>query len=177
MQKNWYIVYTKPKNEKKVALLLKKRNIESFCPLNCIKVQVFRRDKILEEPLFKSYVFVNIREKEIPLIKQTDGVISLLYWMGKPAIISEDEIDAIKEFTNTHQSIELERTQVNVNDKVRIIDGPTYSMEGNVFSLKNNKTLKVNLPSLGYIMVAKIEEKSIFAREAIILQNNSFSHL
>lgn len=176
MQKNWYIVYTKPKSEKKVALFLKKRNIESFCPLNCIKTQAFRRNKILEEPLFKSYVFVNITEKEISLIKQTDGVISLLYWMGKPAIISEDEIEAIREFTNTYQSVELERTQVNVSDKIRIIDGPNYSIEGNVFSLQN-KTVKVNLPSLGYIMIAKIEEKSIFARETILLQNNSFSHL
>jgi transcription antitermination factor NusG len=175
MQKNWYIVYTKAKCEKKVAALLTKRKIENFCPLNCIKIQSLRRNKILQEPLFKSYVFVNITEDEISLVKQTDGVISQLYWMGEPAIIKEDEIAAIKEFTNDYKNIVLERTQVNTNDVARIVDGPSYSMGGKVFTL-TNKTVKVNLPSLGFIMVATMEDESIFAREAIMLQNNSFSH-
>jgi transcription antitermination factor NusG len=104
-----------------------------------------------------------------------DGVISLLYWMGKPAVIRKNEIEIIKEFINDHQNIELERTQVNTSDTVRIIDGPSYSIEGKILALKN-KNVKVNLPSLGYTMVAKIEEESIFGRETTILQNNSFSH-
>jgi len=174
MQKNWYAVYTKPNCEKKVASLFTKRKIENFCPLNCIKIQSFRRGKIIKEPLFKSYVFVNITGDEITQLKQVDGVISLLYWMGKLAIIREDEIEAIKEFNNNHENIELERTHVNTTDIARIVDGPSYSMDGKVFALKN-KTLKVYLPSLGYVMVAKMGDESIFARETM-LQNNSFSH-
>jgi len=164
MQKNCYAVYTKPHCEKKVASLLTKRKIENFCPLNCRKIKSFRRSKILQEPLFKCYVFASITPGELALVKQTDGVISILYWRGEPAVIKNDEIDAIKEFTNDHQNIELERAQVNVSDVVRIIDGPAYSIEGNVFAVKN-KILKVNLPSLGYIMMAKIEDESIFGRE------------
>src|SRR5665647_1358444 len=98
MQKNWYAVYTKPHYEKKVASLFTKRKIENFCPLNCIKIQSFRRGKTIKEPLFKSYVFVNLTLNEITQIKEIDGVISLLYWVGKPAIIKEDEIEAIREF-------------------------------------------------------------------------------
>ncbi len=109
------------------------------------------------------------------MLKQTDGVISLLYWMGKPALIREDEISAIKEFTKNHHNIELERTQVNTIDIARIVEGPLYSIEGKVFALKN-KTVKVNLPSLGYRMVAKMEDESIFGRGATMLQDNSFSH-
>ncbi len=176
MQKNWYIVYTKPKNEKKVTILLSKRKIETYCPLNCLKIQAFRRRKNFEEPLFTSYVFVNITVEEIPLIKRTDGVISLLYWMGKPAIITKDEIETIKEFTSVHRDIVLERTHVDICGAIRIVDGPAYSMEGKVFALKN-KVVKVNLPSIGYMMMAKMEQGSIFASEAIKLQNNSFSHL
>jgi transcription antitermination factor NusG len=175
MQKNWYAVYTKPQYEKKVSLLLTKKRIENFCPLNSIKMKSFRRNKFLLEPLFKSYVFVKIHDGDIDLLKQIDGVISLLYWMGSPAIIREDEIETIKEFTNGHQNLELERTQVDISDMVRIIDGPSYSIEGKVLALKN-KNIKVNLPSLGYTIVAKIEDESIFGRETTILQNNSFSH-
>jgi transcription antitermination factor NusG len=176
MQKNWYAVYTKPSCEKKVASLFTKRKIENYCPLNSRQIKSFRRSKILQEPLFKSYVFVYITMAEIALLKQTDGVISMLYWMGEPAVIKEDEIGAIKEFINDHRNIELERTQVNVHEVARVVDGPSYSMEGNVVAVKN-KTLKVSLPSLGCIMIAKMEDESIFRRETPILQNNSFIHL
>jgi len=176
MQKSWYIIYTKPKNEKKVAILLSKRKIESYCPLNCVKTQAFRRSKIFEEPLFKSYVFANITDDEIPLIMRIDGVINLLYWMGKPAVITKDEINAIKEFTSIHNNIGLERTHVDIYRAVQIIEGPTYSLGGKVFALKN-KVVKVNLPSIGYMMVSKMEQESFFTSKVIKLQNNSFSNL
>jgi len=175
MQKSWYAVYTRANHEKKVSLLFTKKRLENFCPINTIKIKSFRRIKLLSEPLFKSYVFVNISDSELHLLKQVDGVISLLYWMGKPAIIKKDEIEAIKEFVNDHQNIALEKAHVNTNDTTHIIDGPSYSIEGKVLSLKN-KNIKVNLPSLGYTMVAKIEDESLFGREATILQNNSFSN-
>ena len=176
MQKNWYAVYTKPNYEKKVASLFTKRKIENFCPLNCRKIKSFRRSKILQVPLFKSYVFVHISMAEISSLKQTDGVISILYWMGEPAVIRHDEIEAIREFISDHQNIELERTHVNTLEAARVVDNsPSYSIEGNVFAVKN-KILKIHLPSLGYIMVARMEEESIFARQTTILQDNSFLH-
>jgi transcription termination/antitermination protein NusG len=173
MQKNWYIVYTKPKCEKKVAGLLTKRKIENFYPLNSMTRKSARRNRLIQEPLFKCYVFVNACESEIPFVRQIDGVISLLYWMGKPAIVKNDEIEIIKEFLEDHQNVELERTQIDTNDTAHIIDKPIYSVDGKVFALKN-KTIKVNLPSLGYTMIAKIEDESIFGREAPIFQNSSF---
>jgi transcription antitermination factor NusG len=172
MQKNWYAVYTKPHCEKKVASLLTKRKIENFCPMNCRKIKSFRRIKILQEPLFKSYVFVNMTSAEIPLIKQTDGVISMLYWTGVPAVIRKDEIEAIREFASNYKNIELERTQVNEHDAVQFVDGSSYTIEGNVFAVKN-KTLKLKLPSLGYVMITEMEDESIFGRESLI-ENRSF---
>jgi transcription antitermination factor NusG len=171
MQKNWYILYTKPKCEKKVASLLTKRKTENFCPLNHIKLESLRRDKFLQEPLFKSYIFVKIAEKDIPPIKNTEGVISLLYWMGKPAIIKDDEIEYIREFTNDHQNIELQKTEVNPGENVHVLDGPIFSVDGKIYALKN-KTVKVNLPSLGYTMIAKIQDESIFGQESRFVHNS-----
>ena len=163
MQKNWYIVYTKPKSEKKVAALFTKKKIENFCPLNCKQIRSSWRNKTLQEPLFSSYVFAYITETETIKIKQTDGVISLVYWKGSPAIIKHDEIEAIKGFTIDYHNIKLERTIINPNDIVRIVDGPDYSIEGKVLTVKN-KTVKVNLPSLGYTMIAEMETEDIMGR-------------
>ncbi len=175
MQKNWYAVYTKPQCEKKVASLLTKKKIENFCPLSCVETQNFRRHKLVFEPLFKSYVFVQLTETEIELVKNIDGVVNMLYWLGKPAIIKDDEIAAIREFTNDHRNIKLERTLVNINDVARNFNASSYAIEGKLVTVKN-KTIKINLPSLGYTMTAKIEDESIFGRNDSILQNKSFVH-
>ena len=153
MQKNWYAVYTKPNCEKEVVSFFSRKKIENFCPMNRVKIQSFRHSKILQEPLFKSYVFVNIDRDDTFLLKQAEGVISLLYWKGKPLIIREDEIAAIKEFITDHNNIELEKTQINLSDIATIEETSYYSKDGKVDALKND-TVKVNLPSLGYAMCA-----------------------
>ena len=164
MQKNWYVIYTRPKCEKKVAALLAKKKIEAFCPLNCKQIKSSWRNKLLQEPLFTSYVFAYITEKNTSELKQTDGVVSLVYWKGQPAIVRESEIEAIKEFINDHQHVKLERTQINLSATLRMVYGPAYSIEGKILTVKN-KSVKVNLPSLGYAMVADLQREDVMGRE------------
>lgn len=175
MQKNWYAVYTKPQNEKKVAALFTKKKIENYCPLSCVETLSFRKHKLVFEPLFKSYVFVYATEAEAEALKNLDGVVNLLYWLGKPAIIKEEEIDAIREFTNDHRNIKLERTLVNINGVTRNLNASSYAVEGKIVTVKN-KTIKINLPSLGYTMIADFEDESIFGRNESVIQNKTFLH-
>ena len=113
MQKNWYAVYTRPNCEKKVVASLSKRKLKNFCPFNCKKITDSKRGKLFYEPLFNSYVFVNIEERDILLLKQIENVVNLVYWKGKPAIIKDDEIEAIKSFTNEFLDIRLEKAKIN----------------------------------------------------------------
>ncbi len=160
MQKNWYAVYTKPSGEKKLAALFTKWKIENFFPLNCLRTNVGWRNKTQTEPLFKSYLFVRITENEISSLYRAEEVLSVLYWLGKPAIIKDEEIDAIKDFTNNYRCLRVERTSVNISDRVKIINGPSYKMEGKFISIKN-KNIKVNLPSLGFALIAEAEKENI----------------
>lgn len=159
-EKKWYAVYTKPRWEKKVADLLERRRIENYCPLNRVLRQWSDRKKLVYEPLFTSYVFVYATEAEHLAIKQTDGVLNFVYWLGKPAVIRNEEIDAIRYFLNAHEDIKLEKIDVNISDRVRITDGPLIAMEGDVLEVKN-KTVRIFLPSLGYAMVAEVDKSRI----------------
>jgi transcription antitermination factor NusG len=156
----WYAVYTRPRWEKKVAELLTKKKVENYCPLNRVQRQWSDRKKIVQEPLFTSYVFVRIADKIFLPVHQTDGVINFVYWLGKPAVIRDSEITAIKQFLSDYKDVHLEKTKVNVNETVRIIKGPLMAMEGNVIEVLNN-TIKVVLPSLGYVMVAHVPKAHI----------------
>jgi len=160
VNKKWYVVYTRPRWEKKVADLLFRKKIEYYCPLNKVHKQWSDRKKLVFEPLFTSYVFVRIDETEQLDVRLTDGVINFVYWLGKPAVIRNEEIDAIADFLNNYKAVKLEKTGVNLNDTVRIIGGPLVMQKGQVVSIKN-KTVKVVLPSLGYMMHAEIETTNV----------------
>ncbi|AXY75563.1 UpxY family transcription antiterminator [Paraflavitalea soli] len=156
----WYALYTKPFWEKKVAGLLAMHGIEHYCPLQRIQRKWSDRKKIIMEPLFKSYVFVRVPEKEQAVVKQVSGVLNFVNYLGKPAIIRDEEIDTIKHFLNEYRNIRLERMEFNVNDRVRIISGPLMTLEGDVLEVKH-KTVKVLLPSLGFSMTAEIDKANL----------------
>ena len=88
----WFALYTKPRWEKKVNQLLIDKGVECYCPLNKVKRKWSDRTKTLEEPLFKSYVFVKVTEEERTKVRLTNGVVNFVYWNGKPAIVREKEI-------------------------------------------------------------------------------------
>lgn len=159
-ESKWYAVYTKPRWEKKVADLLTRKNIENYCPLNKVQRQWSDRKKIVMEPLFQSYVFVKISGDMQSLVRDTSGILNFVYWLRKPAVIRDEEIEVIKRFMNEYQNVQLEKAEVNLNDRVRIIGGPLMMREGNVLEVKN-KTVKVLLPSLGYALVAEIEKVNL----------------
>ena len=174
MQKNWYVIYTKPQSEKKVASLLTKKKIENFIPVVCIDGQKSWRQKAISRPLFKSYVFVHVTEQDLTLLKNAEGVISLLHWLGKPAIINEAEINTIREFAADYQDIKLEKLNVSSNVAELSTYRSTYEIDGNVVAVKN-KTIKINLPSLGYAMIAMLKEDSVFERQHSMVQNYTFA--
>jgi len=163
MQKNWYVLYTKPGREKKTAALLTKRKIVNFYPLNSKETGLATRKKMAYVPLFTSYVFVNTTASELEQLKQIGQVLSLVYWKGKPATVSQGEINSMKQFSHNHQYIKLIRSKVIENERVTV-NSPSYSMEGNILSVKN-KIMKVNLPSLGFVMTAEIDTEKVIGRE------------
>jgi len=115
-------------------------------------------------------------ESEFEKVKSVYGILNFVYWKGKPAIIQEEEIEVIREFITDHQNIKLEKTKVNLNDVAKVIDGSKYSMTGNVLTVKNT-IVKVNLPSLGFTLVANIETETplrtelSFGKRDLILQS------
>lgn len=155
--KQWRIAYTRPGCEKKVAALLEKKKLEAYCPLNTIQRQWMDRKRVMNDPLFISFVFVNSTDSDLTNILQTEGVLNFIYWLKHPAIVCTEEIETIKKFIAEYDYVSIEKTEVFPNDKVRIINGPLVLWEGNVVEVRTN-TIKILLPSLGYSLVAEIRK-------------------
>lgn len=176
MEKQWLAVYTKPRWEKKVAKLLDQIEVENYCPLNRVVRQWSDRKKIVWEPLFPSYVFVYTTINNYIKIKETDGVLNFVYWLGKPAVIRSQEIQALKAFLDDHEDVSLEKIDVNVDDEVRIIHGPLIAMEGKVIDVQSNH-VKILLPSLGYSVAAKLPKThvEVMVHRVQLSSNNNLS--
>jgi len=160
--KNWYAVYTKPRWEKKVSQLLDKKGLEQYCPLNKVRRKWSDRYKVIEEPLFKSYVFVHIAEDEKERIRLTDGVVNFVYWNGQPAIIKAGEIEIIRKFLKEYENVEAAPVAFSAGQKVRIKTGLMMDTEGLVIKVVNNRAY-VLLETLGYELTAQFEKTNLEA--------------
>lgn len=158
--KHWYAVYTKPRWEKKVFALLIEKSIQAYCPVNKIRKKWSDRYKIVNEPLFKSYVFVQVDDEEMAKVRQIPGIVNFVYWNGKPAIIREKEINLIKRFLNEYDYIEAEPFILQPNQRIKIMSGALMDEEGTVIHSDKNK-VQVILHSLGFRLTALLGKNEI----------------
>lgn len=154
--KKWYALYTKPRWEKKSDSILVRKGIESWCPVQKAERQWSDRKKIIEDPLFKSYVFVHIRENERVTVLQTEGILNFVHYLGKPAIIKDEEIDLIKSYLLEKDArISVQGVQsFKENDKVVIKHGVFMDNEGTILR-SGTKKVYVKLESLQQVMVVE----------------------
>lgn len=158
--KKWFAVYTRPRWEKKVHKLLEEKGIESYCPLNKVHRKWSDRIKLVDEPLFKSYVFVRVNEEEKTAVRMTQGVVNFIYWLGKPAVIKEREIETIKKFLNDHHDVEVRSIDIKAGEKVMVQSGILMGKEGTVKKVLHKK-VEVVIESIGFVLSAYIDKSKI----------------
>jgi transcription antitermination factor NusG len=158
--KKWYAIYTKPRWEKKVMRLLEEKGIENYCPLNRVQRKWSDRVKVVEEPLFKSYVFVRVTEDEKTPVRMTGGVVNYVYWQGKPAIIKDREIETIMRFLREYEHVVAEPLPVSENDKIVVTDGVLMDVEGKVLKVMGKK-VQVLLECIRYKLVAYVDKQHV----------------
>lgn len=151
---NWYVVYTKPKWEKKVADKLKQLGIECYCPLITQVKQWSDRKKKIEVPLFNSYVFVQLPDSERNSVFQVSGVVRYLFWLGKPAIVKEHEIENIKTSLTSTNISEVSVSAMQVGDKIKLESGAFSNQSAIVQEVSNNYYILV-LETLGCVLKIK----------------------
>lgn len=159
-EKKWYAVYTRPRWEKKVASLLAEKGIVYYCPLHKVNKQWSDRKKIVTEPLFKGYVFVQVAEKNKWDLKLIDGILNYVYWLGKPAVVKEEEIDIIKKFLQEFENVELVNPLLEVNDPVLVKQGIMMDYRGIIIELRGNNA-RVRIESMGMVLSAVFEKKNL----------------
>jgi transcription antitermination factor NusG len=156
----WHAVYTKPRWEKKVAALLEAKGIEYYCPLNKVVKQWSDRKKTILEPLFKSYVFVQVAEEKKWDLLNIAGIINYVTWLGKPAKIKEAEIETIRKFLKEFESVEVVDGNLELNGTVKVKQGVLMNYQGILLQLNGNRA-SVKIDSMGLQLITVIDKKNL----------------
>lgn len=154
--KKWYAVYTKPRWEKKVNAKLLNKGVESWCPVQKLQRQWSDRKKIIEDPLFKSYVFVHIDDTERTKVLMTEGALQFIYYLKKPAVIRDEEIELIRSYL-LEKDVQItvqNLKQFEEKDLVIISKGVFMDAEGVVIKGGKRKVY-VKLDSLDQLMIVE----------------------
>ena len=153
----WYVLYTKPRQEKKTALLLRQNGFEAYCPIRIELKQWSDRKKLVETPLFNSYIFVNVQEKDRTKVLSVPGVVQFVFWCGAPAVVKNKEIEEIKKWLNEYEHDKITIEQFNVSDKVKIDSGSFKNLTGIIIK-KNGNQVSLYIESLGLVIRSKIPD-------------------
>ena len=145
---SWYVLYTKPRNEKKVAERLSADGYNVYCPLHKVRRQWSDRMKVVEEPLFKGYLFIQVEDKRRDEVFNYPGAVRYLYWLRRPAIVRESEIYTIQKWLGQYDHSDIDISKILPGDYVRITSGP-FTGEQAILLDKTNKKAVVQLKELG----------------------------
>lgn len=157
----WYVLYTKPRNEKKVAVRLQEKGLEVYCPIREEIKQWSDRKKKVMEPLFRSYIFVHLDnyDREQVQVLTTPGSVRFLWWLGKPGVVRDEEIIAIRDFLNDYRGTHIS-VNLGAGQWVEVSEGPLKDQKGKIISIKGNKAI-LQLRSLGWNVMAELPIPSL----------------
>lgn len=149
----WFVLYTKPQFEIKVAEALQKICVRAYCPVYTQLKQYSDRKKKVIKPLLRSYVLVKIEDKDRDQVFEIPGVVRYVFWLGKPAIVREDEIVLMENnLSGIYESISVSTLEKGA--AYTIPEGPFKGLSGKVVHLDHNK-MQLELPSLGMLVTLK----------------------
>jgi len=158
----WRVIYTKSRQEKKVSNLLTERGIQNYLPTIKTLKQWSDRKKKVEEVLFKSYVFVNLDEREYYEALKVPGVVKYVSFGGKAATITERQVETIKSTINNEIEFEISADYFKKGDLIKIKRGPLKGANGELVSWSGKKKLLVRINEIGYSLIVHLTPDDLF---------------
>ena len=153
----WYVLKVRQGYEKKVTEGLTKMDIQVYCPI--VKEVRFWSDrkKTVETPLIKSYVFIKSTEKNRSMAFSVHGVERYLFWLGKPAIVRNEEIEVLKDWVSNDAVEELMYSQLQPGDRTTIRGGLLKDQVAVVRHIGKTRVSLV-LEDMGIVVNARLKE-------------------
>ncbi len=110
------------------------------------------RKKMVEVPLFRSYIFVKARESQIPEILEIPGIAWVIRHGGRAAVLRQSDKDLIELTLRAgYQISEVNENEFVPGDHVKIGQGPLNGLSGEVLKGEKDQIL-IRIESLDKVI-------------------------
>jgi len=161
----WYAVYTKPRNEKKVFARFVEKGIETFLPLQKKLKQWSDRKKMVDEPLFRSYIFVHIGQKQYYDVLNTMGVVRYITFEGKAVPIPDKQIEQIKQLLVQDIELEAVEGQIEPGSKVEVRFGSLQGIEGEMVEHAGKKKVVIRIDHISHSLLVTLPAEYVVVKK------------
>lgn len=146
---NWYAIYTNPRAEKKVAASLARMGFETYLPLVKTLKQWSDRKKWVEEPLFRSYIFIHIDKDAYYDVLNTTGIVRYVSFEGKAVVVPPQQIEAVRRFVEDSEEIPEGAEKFQPGEIVEVVRGPMKGLLGELISVKGKHRVRIEVAAVG----------------------------
>lgn len=159
-EKKWYAIYVKSRTEKKVAAELEAEALDFYLPLEKRLKQWSDRRKWVEEPLFRSYIFVHIEAQDYyrALVR---GTVKYVSFEGKAAPVPPQQIEAIKVYLNEKEPIHEADEDWETGKEVEVIAGKLTGLKGLLLEARGKTRVKVEIEVVGSAIILQISKSKL----------------
>lgn len=156
----WHALYTRHQHEKIAAHILTEKGFEVFLPLYSTVHRWKDRAKKLSLPLFPGYVFFQGGLERRHDIVSTMGVHSLVCVGTQVAVISDQEIHAVRRAADACTATEPHPFLRN-GDRVRVTSGPLHGVEGILIRKKDGLRLILSINLLQRSIAVEVDALAV----------------
>ncbi|MDD4754866.1 MAG: UpxY family transcription antiterminator [Prolixibacteraceae bacterium] len=162
INKNWYVVNTRSRAEKKVYTELTDLGITCFLPIQKRLRQWKDRKKWVNLPLIAGYCFVYINNNDYNRVLQSDNVVSFISFDGKAAVVPSAQIEQLQQMLK--QSV-FAVTVLNENfepgRKVEIVEGPLIGLQGELIDCRGKNRFILRVEHINSVFSVDLPSKSV----------------
>lgn len=163
-REGWYLIYTKPRHEKKVHHYLQEKQISSLLPVRqCIK-NWHDRKKLIEEPLFPSYVFLYVNNQDTYF--QGLGADGAMYYVKSgnvAARVQDHVISNLRILTQGQPQLEVSTHRFEPGEKLTITKGALTGLHCELIRYSGKEKILVRVELLSRSLLVSVTDDYLLA--------------
>jgi transcription antitermination factor NusG len=160
----WYACYTRARHEKRVEEQLQERGIDSYLPLVPRLSQWKDRRKVVDWPLFPSYVFGRFALPDAYQVLRIPGISTIVRVNGRPVPIPEQELENVRLFAQALRGDDAElerRPYIEEGQWVEVLDGPFRGVRGVVVQRRGRRRVLIGIRAIGQGLEVNIDSGAL----------------
>ena len=157
----WTAVYTRARSERVVASQLRSSGFESYVPVRREVRRWSDRKKLVETPLLPSYVLVRLDPLQSHRLYQAHGVVRIVTFCGRLAVVQPSEIDLLKRLEQVNQAVRVSTGLFRFNESVQITSGAFEGLRGKVVRSNGTCRVALQIEQLGCAVMIEVPCSSV----------------